>query len=91
MKKDTELEEYKNLMNLKEEDFSIAREDAMLLAMSEKYGKNPNDRDSVITSLKERIEKLYEEDKIKEALISIEKIKNNEMKVYPIDTLWEQI
>ena len=61
MKKDTELdnllEEYQSLMNPKEEDFSIVREEAMMLAMSDKYGRKLYDREVIIKSLKEDIEK----------------------------------
>jgi len=61
MKKDTELdnllEEYQSLMNPKEENFSIVREDAMILAMSDKYGRKPHDREAIIKSLKEDIER----------------------------------
>jgi len=60
MKKDTELdnllEEYQNLMNPKEEDFSIVREDAMLLAMSDKYGRKPESRDVTLDELRKSIE-----------------------------------
>jgi len=61
MKKDTELdnllEEYQSLMNPKEENFRIVREDAMILAMSDKYGRKPHDREAIIKSLKENIER----------------------------------
>jgi len=59
MKKDTELdnllEEYQNFMNPKEEDFSIVREDSMLLAMSDKYGRKPESRDVALDALKRSI------------------------------------
>jgi len=78
MKKDTELdnllEEYQNLMNPKVEE-------AMFIAMSEKYGKISEDRESVIQSLKERIK----------ALKIIKGIKEGTVKTYPIDTLWKEL
>ena len=60
MKEDIELdsllEEYQNLMNPREEDFNIAREDAMFLAMSDKYGRKPESRDVTIDALRRSIE-----------------------------------
>ena len=54
MKKDTELdnllEDYQGLINPKEEYFSIVKEESMFLAMSDKYGRKPYDRDMVIKS-----------------------------------------
>ena len=59
MKKDTELdnllEEFQSLIDSKEDDFRTIKEDAMLLAMSDKYGRKPHDREAVIQSLKEEI------------------------------------
>ena len=78
-------------MSHKEDDFRTIKEDAMFMAMSEKYGKIPEDRDTVIKSLKDRIEELKEKEKIDEALKTVEGIKKGDIKVYPIDTLWEQI
>jgi len=61
MKNDTELdsllEEYQSLIDPKEKDFSIMKEEAIFLAMSDKYGRKPEDRDAVIKSLKENIER----------------------------------
>lgn len=61
MKKDTELdnllEEYQNFTNLKEDDFRTIKEDTMILAMSDKYGIKPHDREVIIKSLKENIER----------------------------------
>jgi len=54
MKKDTELdnllEEYASLMNPKEDDFRIIKEDSMILAMSDKYGRKLHDREAIIKS-----------------------------------------
>jgi len=72
MKKDTELdnllEEYQSLMNPKEENFRIVREDAMILAMSDKYGRKPHDREAIIKSLKENIERKRFEQSISHTL-----------------------
>lgn len=63
MKNDTDteldslLEEYQNLIDPKKKDFSIMKEEAIFLAMSDKYGRKPQDRDAVIKALKENIER----------------------------------
>jgi len=61
MKNDTELdsllEEYQNLIDSKAKDFGTMKEEAIFLAMSDKYGRKPQDRDAVIKSLKENIER----------------------------------
>ena len=60
MKKDTELdsllEEYQSLMSPKD-DLRTIKEDSMMLAMSDKYGRKPQDREVIIKSLKEDIER----------------------------------
>jgi len=61
MKNDTELdsllEEYQSLINPKEKDFATMKKEAIFLAISDKYGRKPQDRDAVIKSLKENIER----------------------------------
>jgi len=61
MKNDTELdsllEEYQSLIDPKEKDFGTMKEEAIFLAISDKYGRKPEDRDAVIKSLKENIER----------------------------------
>lgn len=74
MKKDTELdnllEVYQSLLNPKEEDFSIVREEAMFLAMSDKYGRKEHDRDAVVKSLKENIERKKFETSVYHSLVN---------------------
>lgn len=76
MKKDTELdnllEEYQNLMSPKEDDFKMIKEDAMILAMSDKYGRKPHDREVVIKSLKEDKERKRLEKNVYHSLDEIE-------------------
>ena len=69
------IEEYYILFNKKENDFNAIKEASMFMAMSEKYGKILEDRETVIKSLKERIEELKEKEKIDEALNTLEGIK----------------
>lgn len=95
MKKDTELdnllEEYQSLMNPKEENFSIVREDSMLLAMSDKYGRKPHDREAVIKSLKENIERKRFKKQLYHALDELELIKSGKKKAHKIETLWDEL
>jgi hypothetical protein len=95
MKKDTELDnllkEYQNLMNPKEDDFRIIKEDAMILAMSDKYGRKPYDREVIIKSLKENIERKKFKTSVYHALDEAELIKIGKKKAYPIDTLWDEL
>jgi len=95
MKKDTELDnlldEYQSLMNPKEEDFSIVREDAMLLAMSDKYGRKPYDREVIIKSLKEDIERKRLKKRIYHALDELELIKSAKKEAHKIETLWDEL
>ena len=95
MKKDTELdsllEEYQSLMNLKEDDFRTIKEDSMILTMSDKYGRKPHDREPVIKSLKEDIERKRFKQSVFHALDELELIKSGKKKAYPIDTLWDKL
>jgi len=87
MKKDTELDnllvEYQNIMNL--------IEDPMRLIRSDTHGNILEDRGMVIKSLKNRIVELKEKELIDKALNIVEGVKKGDVKVYPIDTLWDEL
>ncbi len=87
MKIDTELDnllvEYQNVINLKE--------DSMLLDMFDRNGNISKDRDTVIQSLKNRIVVLKEKEQVVKALNIVKGVKKGSIKVYPIDTLWDEI
>ena len=95
MKKDTELdnllEEYASLMNPKEDDFRIIKEDSMILAMSDKYGRKLHDREAVIKSLKKDIEMKTLKQQLDSAFDELELIKSGKKKAHPIETLWDEL
>ena len=95
MKKDTELdnllEEYQSLMNPKEDDFKTIKEDSILLAMSDKYGRKPHDREAVIKSLKEEIERKRLKQSVFHSLDELALIKLGKKKAHKIETLWDEL